>query len=168
MEVVRSRRLLLHELPAPDHQLFHVYGVYQIIADLIGDGRLDGVALRFDGDARRGASVGFLSMAMRISWTKSAAIVLTTYVTLSNVSQRCGNWLAGPLRRLEPCSLWRIGRHGFLRIDLLICRLTPGPRCPCSFLSNRRSRPRPSGECPTVRRGLVAAKTLTATHQVRV
>ena len=54
MEVVRSPRLLLLERPAPGHQLFNVYGVYQIIADLTGDGRLDGVALRFDGDARRG------------------------------------------------------------------------------------------------------------------
>ena len=168
MEVVRSRRLLLHELPAPDHQLFHVYGVYQKIADLTGDGRLDGVALRFDGDVRRGASVGFLSMAMRISWTKSAAIVLTTYVTLSNVSQRCGNWLAGPLRRLEPCSLWRIGRHGFLRIALLVCRLISLTSLPLLILVKPRSRPRPPGECPTVRRGLVAVKTLTATHQVRV
>ena len=123
MEVVRSRRLLLHELPAPGHQLFNVYGVYQIIADLIGDGRLDGVALRFDGDARRGRLGRFPVDGMRISWTKSAAIVFTTYVTLSNVSHLCGNWLAGPLRRLEPCSLWRIGRHGFLRIDLLVCRL---------------------------------------------
>ena len=46
------------------------------------------------------ASVGFLSMAMRISWTRSAATVFTTYMTLSNVSHICGNWLAGPIRRL--------------------------------------------------------------------
>ncbi len=46
------------------------------------------------------AAVGFLSMAMRISWTQSAAIVFTTYMTLSNISHICGNWLAGPLRRL--------------------------------------------------------------------
>ena len=46
-------------------------------------------------------SVGFLSMAMRISWTKSAAIVFTTYMTLSNVSHVCGNWLAAPVRRLS-------------------------------------------------------------------
>lgn len=46
------------------------------------------------------ASVGFLSMAMRISWTSSAAIVFTTYMTLSNVSHVAGNWLAGPVRRL--------------------------------------------------------------------
>jgi hypothetical protein len=40
------------------------------------------------------APVGFLSMALRISWTKSAAIVFTTYVTLSNVSHLCGTgWL---------------------------------------------------------------------------
>jgi len=46
------------------------------------------------------ASVGFLSMAMRISWTSSAAIVFTTYMTLSNVSHVCGNWLAGPVREM--------------------------------------------------------------------
>jgi PAT family beta-lactamase induction signal transducer AmpG len=46
------------------------------------------------------ASVGFLSMAMRISWSSSAAIVFTTYMTLSNVSHVCGNWLAGPVRRM--------------------------------------------------------------------
>jgi len=46
------------------------------------------------------ASVGFLSMAMRISWTQSSAIVFTTYMTLSNVSHVAGNWLAGPVRRM--------------------------------------------------------------------
>ncbi len=46
------------------------------------------------------ASVGFLSLAMRISWTSSAAIVFTTYMTLSNVSHVAGNWLAGPVRRM--------------------------------------------------------------------
>ena len=45
-------------------------------------------------------SVGFLSMAMRISWTQSAATVFTTYMTLSNVSHLTGNWLAGPVRAL--------------------------------------------------------------------
>lgn len=45
-------------------------------------------------------SVGFLSMAMRISWTKAAATVFTTYMTLSNVSHVVGNWLAGPVRRM--------------------------------------------------------------------
>ncbi len=45
-------------------------------------------------------SVGFLSMAMRISWTQSAATVFTTYMTLSNVSHLAGNWMAGPLRAL--------------------------------------------------------------------
>jgi PAT family beta-lactamase induction signal transducer AmpG len=43
-------------------------------------------------------SVGFLSMAMRISWTAAAATVFTTYMTLSNFSHVLGNWLAGPLR----------------------------------------------------------------------
>ena len=43
-------------------------------------------------------SVGFLSMAMRISWTVAAGTVFTTYMTLSNVSHLIGNWMAGPLR----------------------------------------------------------------------
>ena len=53
-------------------------------------------------------SVGFLSMAMRITWTQSAATVFTTYMTLSNVSHVAGNWLAGPVRalfQLGDCSL---------------------------------------------------------------
>ena len=37
-------------------------------------------------------------MAMRISWTKSAAIVFTTYMTLSNVGHVIGNKIVGPLR----------------------------------------------------------------------
>ena len=45
-------------------------------------------------------SVGFLSMAMRISWTQSAATVFTSYMTLSNVSHVTGNWMAGPVREL--------------------------------------------------------------------
>ena len=44
------------------------------------------------------AAVGFLAIGMRVSWTKSAAIVFTTYMTLSNVSHVIGNWLAGPVR----------------------------------------------------------------------
>ena len=43
-------------------------------------------------------AVGFLSMAMRISWTKAAATVFTTFLTLSNVSHVIGNWMAGPVR----------------------------------------------------------------------
>jgi len=43
-------------------------------------------------------SVGFLSLAMRITWTHSAGTVFTVYMTLSNVSHMAGNWLAGPLR----------------------------------------------------------------------
>ena len=45
-------------------------------------------------------AVGFLSMAMRISWTKAAATVFTTFMTLSNISHIVGNWAAGPIRRL--------------------------------------------------------------------
>lgn len=43
-------------------------------------------------------SVGFLSLAMRITWTYSAGTVFTTYMTLSNVSHVLGNELSGPLR----------------------------------------------------------------------
>ncbi|GIT29132.1 MAG: hypothetical protein Ct9H300mP1_11780 [Planctomycetaceae bacterium] len=44
-------------------------------------------------------SVGFLSMAMRISG-HSGATVFPVYMTLSNVSHVVGNWLAGPVRRI--------------------------------------------------------------------
>lgn len=37
-------------------------------------------------------AVGFLSMAMRISWTKAAATMFTIYMTLSNVGHVVGNW----------------------------------------------------------------------------
>ncbi len=43
-------------------------------------------------------SVGFLSMAMKISWTAAAGTVFTTYMTLSNVSHVFGNGIAGTLR----------------------------------------------------------------------
>jgi len=43
-------------------------------------------------------SVGFLALAMRITWTQSAGTVFTTYMTLSNVSHVLGDELAGPLR----------------------------------------------------------------------
>lgn len=43
-------------------------------------------------------SVGFLSMAMRISWTTAAATVFTIYMTLSNVSHVIGDLAAGPLQ----------------------------------------------------------------------
>jgi len=45
-------------------------------------------------------SVGFLSMAMRISWSTAAATVFTVYMTLSNVSHVVGNGIAGPVRRI--------------------------------------------------------------------
>ncbi len=43
-------------------------------------------------------SVGFLSMSMRICWTKSSATMFTVYMTLSNVGHVVGNWLVGPVR----------------------------------------------------------------------
>lgn len=45
-------------------------------------------------------SVGFLSMAMRICWTKSSATMFTVYMTLSNVGHVLGNKLAGPLSKV--------------------------------------------------------------------
>ena len=58
-------------------------------------------------------SVGFLSMAMRISWTVAAGTVFTTYMTLSNVSHVVGNWIAGPLRE------WLVAAQGSAAVDLL-------------------------------------------------
>ena len=58
-------------------------------------------------------SVGFLSMAMRISWTVAAGTVFTTYMTLSNVSHVIGNWAAGPLRE------WLIWSQGGAADNLL-------------------------------------------------
>ena len=46
------------------------------------------------------SSVGYLAIAMRISWTRSAAIVFTAYLTLGNVTNVAGNWLAGTMREL--------------------------------------------------------------------
>ena len=43
-------------------------------------------------------SVGFLSMSMRITWTKSSATMFTVFMTLSNVGHVAGNWLVGPVR----------------------------------------------------------------------
>lgn len=42
-------------------------------------------------------AVGFLSMGMKISWTRAAATVFTIYMTLSNVGHVVGNQLVGPL-----------------------------------------------------------------------
>ena len=42
-------------------------------------------------------SVGFLSMAMRISWTQAAATVFTTYMALSNVSAVLGKRMVGTI-----------------------------------------------------------------------
>ena len=42
-------------------------------------------------------AVGFLSMGMKISWTKAAATMFTVYMTLSNVGHVIGNWIVEPL-----------------------------------------------------------------------
>lgn len=51
------------------------------------------------------ASVGFIAMAMRISWTTAAATVFTAYMALSNVSHVIGNMLGGPV-----LDLFRLGK----------------------------------------------------------
>ena len=43
-------------------------------------------------------TVSYLSLSMRISWTRSTATMFTTYMTLSNVGHVIGNWFAGPVR----------------------------------------------------------------------
>jgi len=43
-------------------------------------------------------AVGYLSMSMRLSWTKAAATMFTVYLTVSNIGHVLGNWLVGPLR----------------------------------------------------------------------
>jgi len=43
-------------------------------------------------------AVGFLSMGMRISWTRASASMFTIYMTLSNVGHVIGNSVVGPLR----------------------------------------------------------------------
>jgi len=44
------------------------------------------------------AAVGYLSMSMRISWTKAAATMFTIYLTVSNIGHVLGNWVVGLLR----------------------------------------------------------------------
>lgn len=43
-------------------------------------------------------SVAFLSMAMKISWSRVAATMFTTFMAASSVGLMLGNWLIGPLR----------------------------------------------------------------------
>jgi len=44
------------------------------------------------------AAVGYLSMSMRISWTKAAATMFTIFLTVSNIGHVLGNWFVGFLR----------------------------------------------------------------------
>jgi PAT family beta-lactamase induction signal transducer AmpG len=70
-------------------------------------------------------SVGFLSMAMRISWSTAAATVFTVYMTLSNVSHVVGNWLAGPVRSVTSDYAASIGLAG-TEAELYSYQLTIG------------------------------------------
>ena len=67
-------------------------------------------------------SVGFLSMAMRLSWTKSAATMFTIYMTVSNIGHVLGNWLVGPLRAQFSYehTFWTAGIAMLLPLLLLI------------------------------------------------
>ena len=58
--------------------------------------------------------VSFLSFSMRITWTRSAATIFTTYMTLSNVGHVIGNWMAGPVREVFSYE------HSFLASGLMI------------------------------------------------
>ena len=58
--------------------------------------------------------VSFLSFSMRITWTRSAATIFTTYMTLSNVGHVIGNWMAGPVREFFSYE------HSFLVSGLMI------------------------------------------------
>jgi len=84
-------------------------------------------------------SVGFLSMAMRISWSTAAATVFTVFMTLSNVSHVVGNAAAGYVRdwtlnmataqglvdrEAEIFSYqWTIGLSGLITIPVLLLLL---------------------------------------------
>lgn len=70
-------------------------------------------------------SVGFLSMAMRISWSTAAATVFTVYMTLSNVSHVVGNGLAGPVRRVMTEYAESSGLSG-VEADMMSYQLTIG------------------------------------------
>lgn len=68
-------------------------------------------------------AVGYLSMGMRISWTKAAATVFTIYMTVSNIAHVVGNSLVGTLREGYQLSyeqtFWVAGIAMFLPLLLL-------------------------------------------------
>ena len=70
--------------------------------------------------------VGFLSMAMRVSWTTSAATMFTIYMTVSNIGHVVGNWLVGILRSQDQFALsyevtfWAAGLASLLPLILLL------------------------------------------------
>jgi PAT family beta-lactamase induction signal transducer AmpG len=70
--------------------------------------------------------VGFLSMAMRVSWTDSAATMFTIYMAASNVGHVIGNWLVGEFRSQDGLALsyaetfWVAGLAALLPLVLLV------------------------------------------------
>lgn len=69
-------------------------------------------------------AVGYLSMSMRISWTKAAATVFTIYMTVANIAHVVGNSLVGTLRDRFALSyeqtFWVAGVAMFLPLLLLL------------------------------------------------
>ena len=61
-------------------------------------------------------SVGFLSMSMRISWTKAAATVFTIYLTVANIGHVIGNYCVRTLRGTLALSY----EESFLVVGLLM------------------------------------------------
>jgi len=75
-------------------------GMPSFLVDLFGTNQVQvrwfavGYVIAFETSSAVG-SVGFLSMAMRISWSRAAATVFTVYMTFSNVSHVIGNGITG-------------------------------------------------------------------------
>ena len=73
-------------------------------------------------------AVGFLSMGMRLSWTKAAATMFTVYMTLSNVGHVVGNLVVGWLRvDLQLSYEASFGAAGLVTIAPLILLLVVNP-----------------------------------------
>lgn len=81
---------------------FGVYGLLHILfaecPNLWGETWFSAAYLILNPGALAVGSVGFLSLAMNISWTRAAATMFTIYMTLSNLGHVAGNFLAGWLR----------------------------------------------------------------------
>ena len=68
--------------------------------------------------------VGALAMAMKISWTRAAATMFITLLTVANIGHVIGNWLVGPLREQAALSyeqtFWFAGLAMIVPLFLLL------------------------------------------------